>query len=169
MSVIRILRPHRQRRRAVLSPRALGLCFVTALLGSWSGGPAPAQQPPPPVFVGAGDIADCGRTQHEATAALLDGILSAHPGATVFTAGDNAYSRGTAEEFANCYEPSWGRFKARTRPVPGNHDYDAERGAPYYAYFGANAGPAGRGYYSYDLVDWHIIALNSNVRVRAGS
>src|SRR3989304_5515786 len=120
MSVIRILGHHRQRRRAVLSPRALGLCFVTALLGCWAGDPAPAQQPPPPVLVGAGDIAYCGRNRDEATAALLNGVFRAHPGATVFTAGDNVYSRGTAEKFANCYEPSWGRFKARTRPSPRN-------------------------------------------------
>jgi hypothetical protein len=121
------------------------------------------------VLVGAGDIAYCDKVEHQATAALLDRILMAHPGATVFTAGDNAYPNGTAEEFANCYEPSWGRFKARTRPSAGNHDYYTAHGAPYYAYFGANAGPAGRGYYSYDLGDWHIISLNSNLRESTGS
>jgi protocatechuate 3,4-dioxygenase beta subunit len=113
----------------------------------------------PAVFVGAGDIAACTETGDEATALLLDGI----PG-TVFTAGDNAYESGTAEEFANCYDPSWGRHKARTRPSPGNHDYRTTGAAPYYAYFGDNAGPAGRGYYSYDLGAWHIISLNSNIK-----
>src|SRR5207248_2668652 len=71
------------------------------------------------VLVGAGDIADCGSSGAEATAALLDAI----PG-TVFTAGDNVYSSGTASEYANCYDPTWGRHKARTRPAPGNHEYN---------------------------------------------
>ncbi len=116
------------------------------------------------VLVGAGDIADCGSSGAEATAALLDAI----PG-TVFTAGDNAYSSGTASEYANCYDPTWGRHKARTRPAPGNHEYNTSGAAPYYAYFGANAGPSGRGYYSYDLGDWHLISLNSNIDMSAGS
>lgn len=51
------------------------------------------------------------------TARLLDRI----PG-TIFTAGDNAYDRGSARDFADCYGPTWGRHKARTRPAPGNHD-----------------------------------------------
>ena len=93
----------------------------------------------------------------EATAALLDAI----PG-TVFTAGDNVYNDGTTAQFASCYHPTWGRHKDRTRPAPGNHDYNTSNASGYYDYFGAAAGPAGRGYYSYDLGDWHIIALNSN-------
>ncbi len=110
-------------------------------------------------FVGAGDIAECGpsRIFDEATAALIDDI----PG-QVYTLGDNVYETGTAAEFANCYEPTWGRHKARTRPSVGNHEYDLiERPAPYYAYFGASAGDNDKGYYSYDLGDWHIVVLNS--------
>jgi Calcineurin-like phosphoesterase len=116
------------------------------------------------ILVGAGDIAECGSTGDEATAALLDRI----PG-TVFTTGDNAYRRGTAEEFARCYGPSWGRHRSRTRPVPGNHDYRSAQGAPYYEYFGAFAGIPGVGYYSYDLGAWHLIALNSNIPMGDGS
>ena len=125
---------------------------------------AQATPPTPPVLVGAGDIAGCAYDDDEATAKLLDGI----PG-TVFTAGDNVYGSGTPTQFSRCYAPTWGRHKARTRPSPGNHDYDTPNGAGYYAYFGPAAGPAGRGYYSYDLGGWHIIALNSNVSMRAGS
>jgi hypothetical protein len=116
------------------------------------------------VLVGAGDIADCGSTWDEATAVLLDNIAG-----TVFTAGDNAYPDGSATDYANCYEPNWGRHKARTRPSPGNHDYNTTDAADYYAYFGSAAGPAGLGYYSYDLGAWHIISLNSEVDVSAGS
>jgi hypothetical protein len=129
--------------------------------------PPPPPPPPPPgaeVLVGAGDIAGCSASGDEATAALLDSI----PG-TVFTAGDNAYPDGTATNFANCYGSSWGRHKARTRPSPGNHDYHTTGASAYYSYFGANAGPAGQGYYSYDLGDWHIISLNSNISMSTGS
>ncbi len=128
-------------------------------------GPPP---PPPPgttnVLVGAGDIADCGSSGDEATAVLLDGIAG-----TVFTAGDNAYDDGTATDFSQCYAASWGRHKARTRPSPGNHDYHTSGAADYYAYYGALAGEAGKGYYSYDLGDWHIVSLNSNISMSAGS
>jgi hypothetical protein len=72
---------------------------------------------PAPVLVGAGDIAVCNATGDEATAQLLDRIEG-----TVFTLGDNTYANGSLQEFLDCYEPSWGRHKARTRPVPGNHD-----------------------------------------------
>jgi hypothetical protein len=116
------------------------------------------------VFVGAGDIADCGNDNDDATAQLLDSI----PG-TVYTLGDNAYSSGTATQFAQCYDPTWGRHKARTRPSPGNHDYKTSGASGYYDYFGALAGPTGRGYYSFDLGDWHIVSLNSEVSMSAGS
>ncbi|HJS19261.1 MAG TPA: metallophosphoesterase [Anaerolineales bacterium] len=117
-----------------------------------------------PVFVGAGDIASCGNNQDEATANLLDSI----PG-TVFTLGDNVYPDGTLTQYNNCYGPTWGRHKNRTRPVPGNHDYHVFGAAGYFDYFGAAAGDRSRGYYSYDLGAWHIIALNSEIAHNAGS
>jgi acid phosphatase type 7 len=123
-----------------------------------------ATAPSDPVFVGAGDIAECSKPEDELTAKLIDRI----PG-TVFTAGDDAYPRGTAEEFQKCYDPTWGRFKARTFPTPGNHEYYSPNGDPYYAYFGAKAGTARKGYYSYDLGEWHLIALNSNIDAQTGS
>lgn len=115
------------------------------------------------VLVGAGDIAVCGSNKDEATANLLDQIVASNPGAMVFTTGDNVYPSGTYNQFLDCYEPSWGRHKAWTRPSPGNHDYRTDNAAGYFAYFGANAGPANRGYYSYDLGSWHIVSLNSNI------
>jgi hypothetical protein len=111
----------------------------------------------PAVLVGAADIARCTRTEHELTAKLVDRIEG-----TVFTAGDHAYPYGRPQDFLNCYDPSWGRHRRRTRPAPGNHDYDFADGAAYFDYFGANAGPRGLGYYSYDLGAWHVVALNSN-------
>jgi len=117
-----------------------------------------------PVFVGAGDIANCSHSNDEATAQLLDNISG-----TVFTLGDNAYPSGTLTQFNDCYEPTWGRHKDRTRPAPGNHDYATAGAAGYYAYFGATAGDPAIGYYSYNLDSWHIISLNSEIDHTAGS
>src|SRR5437016_8943088 len=85
------------------------------------------------------------------------------------TVGDNAYPGGSSTAFTNCYDPTWGRHKLRTRPVPGNHDYETSGASGYFNYFGAAAGPSGTGYYSYDLGTWHIIALNSELDVSPGS
>jgi hypothetical protein len=133
---------------------------ATAIVGPSPAATAPgpvATEGPSAVLVGAGDIAVCGQDGDEQTAALLDAI----PG-TVFTVGDNVYDVGTEHEFRECYQPSWGRHKDRTRPAPGNHDYGTPGAAGYFAYFGAAAGDPSRGYYSYDLGAWHLIALNSN-------
>jgi Big-like domain-containing protein/invasin-like protein/calcineurin-like phosphoesterase family protein len=121
---------------------------------------------PPQIFVGAGDISSCSNSGDEATAKLLDAIPDP---ATVYNIGDDAYDNGTTSEFNNCYGPTWGRHKYRTKPTPGNHEYNSSGAAPYYAYFGAAAGPSGRGYYSYDLGAWHILSLNSNVSSSSGS
>jgi invasin-like protein/Big-like domain-containing protein/calcineurin-like phosphoesterase family protein len=121
---------------------------------------------PPQIFVGAGDISSCSNSGDEATAKLLDAIPDP---ATVYNIGDDAYDNGTTSEFNNCYNPTWGRHKYRTKPTPGNHEYNSSGAAPYYAYFGAAAGPSGRGYYSYDLGAWHILSLNSNVSSSSGS
>jgi len=128
------------------------------------GAPLPTAAPPgDPVLVGAGDIASCDSDGDEKTAALLD-----HIEGTVFTLGDNVYGKGTAAEFANCYGPSWGRHRARTRPVAGNHDYRTAHAAAYFAYFGAAAGDPSKGYYSYDLGAWHVVVLNSNCKEVGG-
>jgi 3',5'-cyclic AMP phosphodiesterase CpdA len=83
---------------------------------------------------------------------------------TVFTTGDNVYSDGTYTEFINCYDPTWGRHKARTKPVPGNHDYHTTGAAGYFQYF--NNPPA---YYAYNLGSWRIYALNSEIDVSSSS
>jgi hypothetical protein len=110
-----------------------------------------------PVLVGAGDIASCNNSGDAATSALLDRI----PG-TLFAAGDNAYDSGSTAQYASCYNPTWGRHKVRTRPVPGNHEYETTDAAPYFAYFGSQAGTPGQGWYAYDVGTWRIYSLNSN-------
>ena len=118
----------------------------------------------PAVLVGAGDIADCFTDEVQGTARLLDSIAG-----TVFTLGDNAYFTGSREDYRTCYGPTWGRHRARTRPVAGNHEYLSAGAFPYFEYFGEAAGPFGEGYYSFDIGPWHIVALNSNVDVGESS
>jgi hypothetical protein len=127
--------------------------------------PSPSQTSPDGqtfILVGAGDIASCENIEGaRATAKLLENI----PG-TVFAVGDLAYERGTAAEFQNCYDTTWGEFKARTKPALGNHEYGEPTASAYFQYWGAQAGPVGKGYYSYDLGAWHIVALNANCRAQ---
>jgi 3',5'-cyclic AMP phosphodiesterase CpdA len=147
------------------------VCTLTGVALPWSAMSGPSSRTPvavasrgeqdaePVVLVGAGDIANCdisGGSGGMATARLLDRI----PG-TVFTVGDHAYPAGTAKGFLDCYDRSWGRHKARTRPAPGNHDYQTDGARPYFDYFKAAAGPERLGYYSYTLGAWHIVSLNS--------
>jgi acid phosphatase type 7 len=115
------------------------------------------------MLLAAGDIASCASGGDERTAALLDTL----PG-TVLTLGDTVYDDGSAGQFARCYAPSWGRFRDRTYPVPGNHDYQTVGASGYYGFFGARAGQRGKGWYSFDLGGWHLVALNSNCEAVGG-
>jgi hypothetical protein len=122
-------------------------------------GGEPETAVPSVTVLAAGDIAECGSNGDEQTAR----IVRSYPDAVVLTLGDNAYQHGTAEEFERCYGPSWGTFKSRTHPAPGNHEYGTEHAAGYFGYFGDAAhGPDG--YYSFDLGAWHVVSLNSECR-----
>lgn len=132
--------------------------------------PEPAEEEEaiePVVLVGAGDIADCKPSRRhlsEATAKLLDEVFADGVEGLIFTAGDNAYLDGTEEEFRDCYDRSWGRHKARTRPAIGNHEYRTPGAAGYHAYFGEIAGEPGRAWYSYELGGWKVVVLDSNCK-----
>ncbi len=109
-------------------------------------------------LVGAGDIAGCNSAMDSQTARLVEAL----PDAIVFTAGDDAYQKGTALQFERCYGPTWGQFRSRTYPVIGNHEMKTPQGAPYFAYFGPTAGTPGRAWYSYQAGTWHVVVLNGN-------
>lgn len=124
----------------------------------------------PAWFIGAGDIALCGaRPASESAAVGTSALIGTNSTAAVFTLGDNAYADGSFDEYRDCYGPTWGAFRERTYPTPGNHEYQTPAADGYFTYFGALAGPERRGYYSFDLGLWHIISLNSNIDAFSGS
>jgi hypothetical protein len=108
------------------------------------------------VLAGAGDIGYCGATDAVATGALMSSIDG-----IAITLGDNAYPDGTAQQFADCYDPAWGGFRDRTRPSPGNHEYRTAGAAPYFKYFGSSAGKPGQGWYTFQAGTWRVYSLNS--------
>ncbi|MFF5204488.1 proprotein convertase P-domain-containing protein [Streptosporangium sp. NPDC000396] len=115
------------------------------------------------VVAGAGDI--CGSACAD-TAKLINNTIKP---AAVFTTGDNAYDSGKLSEYNANYKPTWGVFLDKTYPTPGNHEYNTSGASGYFDYYGARAGERGKGYYSWDIGDWHFIALNSNISTSAGS
>jgi acid phosphatase type 7 len=131
--------------------------------------PPPAPQAADPMIAAAGDIAcdpsdgnfsgaNIGTCQMRATSdLLLEGPL-----AGVLTLGDNQYEDNTYARYLQSFDPSWGRVKSLIHPAPGNHEYLTANASGYFQYFGAAAGDPARGYYSFDVGAWHIVALNSN-------
>jgi Ca2+-binding RTX toxin-like protein len=113
----------------------------------------------PYYYGGVGDATHC---RQKATSNLL--VNQGY--AAVLPLGDNQYDNATLTKYKTSYHPSWGRVKTITRPVPGNHEPGNATG--YFDYFNGSgatngsAGPRGKGYYSYDIGSWHLIALNSN-------
>lgn len=133
-----------------------------------------------PVLVAAGDIAcdpaspyfngGAGDATHCRQRATSNVMLAQNPD-LVLTLGDNQYENGALSKFRASYDPSWGRAKAKTRPVVGNHEYGTSGAAGYFDYFGAAAGPRDRGYYAYNIgAYWRAYALNSYcVRIACGT
>ena len=110
------------------------------------------------VVAAVGDISTTSISNQDKTSDLVfnagyDGVLGL---------GDLQYENGELANFNNYYNSTWGRFKAITYPAPGNHEYNTAGAAGYYSYFGARAGDPTKGYYSFNLGEWHLIALNSN-------
>lgn len=123
----------------------------------------------PHVLVGAGDIADCVSTGDNDTAALIQQIIEefGRQNVTVFTAGDNVYENGTADEYANCFTPSWGIFLDLIKLAAlGNHDYaqgqsNAEASKAYFSL-------PETGYYSVTIGSWDVYVLNSQCTPAGG-
>jgi hypothetical protein len=146
--------------------------MATLLLSSCSDGPTDAAKSllpgqnaaAAPVLVGAGNVARCDAGNDERTAALVGGVAG-----TVFALGDQVRASGSLADYETCYAPTWGTHKHRTRPAAGDLDYQTAGGDGYFAYFGAAAGDRDKGYYSYNLGQWHVVVLNSNLSMAPGS
>jgi len=126
-------------------------------------GPPPVVGSGSAVLVGAGDIGWCGSPGMAQTARVVDAIQG-----SVFLAGDLAYMNGTLDDYRRCFDPDWGRFRSRWRPVPGNHEYtDGANG--YFSYFGGAAGAGREGYYAFRAATWHVLMLNSEAPITRGT
>lgn len=151
----------------------------TGPTGESSGSLPTADTPPPPgpaptgfvpsgqtaSVIATGDIGMCSeRDTVQRTADLVARLAG-----EVLLLGDLAYMHGTLQNFRDCFDPAWGRFRQRWRPVPGNHEYETAGAAGYHAYFGAAASPAGRSYYAFRTADWLVLMLDSNEPSRVGS
>jgi acid phosphatase type 7 len=132
---------------------AVGVAVVALAASGGDGAPGRGA-----ILLAAGDIAECDHHGDEATARLL----AEHPTATIAALGDLAYQHGTTREFERCFSPSWGRFRDRIRPAPGNHDHATKDAAGYVRYFGRRAGPPAEFRYSYNLGRWHVVVLDSD-------
>jgi hypothetical protein len=147
---------------SIAAPSLIRFCLMGAAGLSFAacGGDSTPLEPSPlsaEVILVAGNIATCGTTNDEATAAILDTLQG-----TIFTLGDNVFPNGSAAAYHDCYGPSWGRHNGRTWAALGNHEYSLADPTPFFDYFGNRAGPRGLGYYSQELGNWHIIVLNVN-------
>jgi acid phosphatase type 7 len=160
---------------SVLITAATAVGAALLILSMYDSSSAGARTTRSPVLVGAGDITSCESRGDRATAKLLRSISG-----TVLAAGDNAYENGSLSEYNTCYARTWGRFKERTKPIVGNHEYGTPGASGYFDYFSATpsapvpntkANPGltpGKGYYSYNRGDWHIVALNSECEYVTG-
>ena len=141
-----------------LSPRPTASAPAPTATGSPAATPgqSPGSSESEAILLAVGDIGYCGDNNDD-----LVGQLAASLPGTVALLGDIAYAKGSASDFANCFDPTWGPLRDRLRPAPGNHEYETKGASGYFDYFGAAAGARGQGWYSYDLGAWHLIALNS--------
>jgi hypothetical protein len=146
-------------RHHLMKEARLTFVGIGVVVLAWSTSPAAlSRDAVDVVLVGAGDIADCRNLGGaEATAKLLDRI----PG-TVVAFGDLGCPNGSRADFEHCYDPTWGRHRARTRPSLGNHEYQTAHAAGYFDYWGDKAGDRDKGYYSYEAGAWHVVVINSN-------
>ena len=174
---------------------ATGLAHLAGLVVGLALLAVPAQADP--VVVAGGDVACAPEDQNFNGGA---GIVSPPPGfcheqytsdllpalapTALLALGDLQYEDGNRARFEASYAPSWGRAKAITKPVPGNHEYGSggnnadPTAAGYFGYFaeqlaaeGPDAGNPQKGWYSFDVpvpvttggppFHWHLVALNS--------
>jgi hypothetical protein len=144
----------------VLALGLLGTVLAPASLGAASD----------PVIVAAGDIA-CDPTAATfnggaGTASVCHmkataGLIGTTAPTAVLQLGDTQYSDGASSKYSQSYGPTWGQYLGISYPIVGNHEYLTTGASGYFSYFGTRAGDPKKGYYSYNIGTWHLIALNS--------
>jgi len=149
-----------------------------AIASRESGGRAPrlvieSEQRSAPVIAAAGDIAceranprfnkGLGTERHCHMQATYEVLRSLEPDA-ILGLGDNINDMAPHDEFLGAFDPSWGKLKPLIRPIPGDAEYQVPGAAGYFQYFGSAAGDPAKGYYSFNVGSWHVVALNSNCR-----
>lgn len=122
------------------------------------------------VIAAAGDLVcppGLGVTATSCRQLQVSNLVANDPSVQHFLAlGDLQYDNGELANFQSAYAPSYGRFKTKTKPVPGNHEYQTPGASGYYSYFGAAAGDPAKGYYSFNIgTDWRVVMLNSSCGV----
>jgi acid phosphatase type 7 len=147
----------------------VALVLAIAVAAAATAAPTPSHDP---VIAAAGDIAcdprhrlgpDIEAMLGGCEAAATYALIAAKKPVAVLVLGDAQYEDGALEAFQQSYAKTWGQSKPITHPTPGNHEYYSSPTADgYFTYFGAAAGDRAKGYYSYDLGTWHMIALNGN-------
>ncbi|HET7399284.1 MAG TPA: metallophosphoesterase [Intrasporangium sp.] len=144
---------------------AAAVVSITAVVGVTA--PTSTAAVVPVVVMAAGDIAGSGTN-----AGSTGDVIRANAPKFVLPLGDNAYELGSLSDYNTKYAPTWGSFKAVTRPVPGNHDYQTAGAAGYTSYFGPVVKNATNGalYYAWDIGNgWRGYALNSEVPMSSTS
>ena len=148
-------------------------CVVTLLAATAALCPTPPASAADPVIAAAGDIACSSTTptgsgatarchQRATSDLLVNAGLSA-----VLILGDAQYQNATLSSFNKSYDPTWGRVKSISYPAAGNHEYKTPGAQGYFDYFNGvqystgRAGDRDKGYYSFNVGTWHMIALNS--------
>jgi acid phosphatase type 7 len=153
----------------------LGIVLLIPLISGCGGSSSTASKTQSASLIAVGDIAQCNALSpsvvpaHQTALLVQSLITQGKASGQVLTLGDNVYSTGTAAEFQNCYEPTWGKFKSTTWATPGNHDYGVPNASDYYTYFGTSAGGDRKGFYAKSLNGWLVLSLNSNIDASAGS
>jgi acid phosphatase type 7 len=146
----------RPRQIVVAGIAALGLALGGAVTASAAviaaAGDIACAPDDPFFFSGSGDATHCAQRRTANLVGSVDAVLPL---------GDEQYNSGSLTNYLAVFDKTWGAFKGKSYPVPGNHEYGQTNAGGYFSYFGSRAGTKGQGWYSFDVGGWHLIAVNS--------
>ncbi len=140
------------------------LLLVALLGGCGADDPVPDAPPAAPSETLLWAVGD--GTASDEAAALVNMIAATKPRHVLYL-GD-VYEDGTAEDFRENFDPTYGRLARRTWPTPGNHEWKNAQGG-YFPYWKNARGRPLAPYYSFQVGRWTILSLNSEMRGRARS